>query len=126
MEKAEAFHKQCLSLWSTLNESNTQLKERLHHIRKTYPSISEDLDELEKIKLQNNSISVINNRLKVIKHHIPQPTGVYLKMIIGPISLSLPTRDAKFAYKNSYENLKLFNSIFTICLSIILVFVNIK
>ena len=126
MEKADAFHRECLRLWSSLDQNNQDLRVALNSAQKraaTQHSPDQALFDVDQAK---SACDMVQNRLKTIKYHIPQPIGTYLKSIVGPISLSLPTREAKFNYKNSYENLKLMHSIFTICISILLIFFNSK
>ncbi|MEN2497353.1 MAG: hypothetical protein MHMPM18_001741 [Marteilia pararefringens] len=142
IESAFTFHKECLDISSKLEQQNEAIIEtlgnhklQLSRIRTSdQPSIdnppmprSNDNEDLkEKIELQLHTSRVIGKRLRAINTHIPQKTGAYLRMIIGPISLLLPTSADKFSYKNSYENLKLFSNIIMILLSFLLLFVKVK
>ncbi|MES1902822.1 MAG: hypothetical protein MHPSP_001984, partial [Paramarteilia canceri] len=117
MDKAEAFHKECLKLISNLDSSNNTLQSQIEQFKKKNSQPNPSL-----IESITGSLNLNRNRLRAISTHVPQPTGRYLKMIIGPISLSLPTSEMKFKYKNSYENMKLVQSIVCICTSIFLFF----
>lgn len=123
MEKVDSFHHECLNIWSSLSVETNKLQVALQSAKRN-TNFSENLTK--SLDWIISSTELISNRLKTIKYHIPQPTGAYLKAIIGPISLSLPTAKAKFLYKNSYENLKLIHSIFTLCFSTLLIFINNK
>jgi len=122
MEKAEKLHQECLNLYQSLEKNNTELANKCTESLKT-AATSQDAMKLDS---HSRSIHNIRQRLKAIQYHIPMPTGSYLRAIIGPISLVLPTRDAKFEYKNSYENLKLIHSIIMACMSLVLIFVKVK
>lgn len=45
--------------------------------------------------------------LREMEGCLPKPNGLYLKIILGPVNVSFPSKQDKFEYKNNYENFKI-------------------
>ena len=46
-------------------------------------------------------------QLSQIEDYLPRPSGMYLKVILGSINMSILDKEAKYQYKEQYEQFKL-------------------
>jgi hypothetical protein len=61
------------------------------------------------IKIQKNKPSLKFSFLFFkIEDTLPRPSGLYLKIILGSVNVSILDKDAKYNYKDQYEQFKLF------------------
>lgn len=58
-------------------------------------------------------------QLYEIEQTLPKPNGVYLKIILGNVNVSILNREEKFKYKDEYEKFKLYLSIIGFVLAVL-------
>jgi len=62
---------------------------------------------LTAFKSIREEIAVRKNELRDIEDVLPKDNGIYLRIILGTVNVSLISKAAKYAYKNDYELFKL-------------------
>jgi len=62
---------------------------------------------LSALKSLREEIAVRKNEIRDIEDVLPKDNGIYLRIILGTVNVSLISKAAKYAYKNDYELFKL-------------------
>jgi len=62
---------------------------------------------LSALKTLKEEILVRKNEIRDIEDVLPKDNGIYLRIILGTVNVSLISKAAKYAYKNDYELFKL-------------------
>lgn len=62
---------------------------------------------LSKLRTMREEVAVRKNEIRDIEDVLPKDNGLYLRIILGTVNLSLISKAAKYAYKNDYELFKL-------------------
>ncbi|XP_042892643.1 transmembrane protein 120 homolog [Penaeus japonicus] len=66
-----------------------------------------DPDNEERNKLLQTDLIRRKAQLYDMENNIPKPSGLYLKIILGNINVSILNKDDKYRYKDEYEKFKL-------------------
>jgi len=67
----------------------------------------ETATKLSELKTIREEIAVRKNEIRDIEDVLPKDNGIYLRIILGTVNVSLLSKAAKYAYKNDYELFKL-------------------
>ncbi|XP_047476051.1 transmembrane protein 120 homolog [Penaeus chinensis] len=67
----------------------------------------DDPDNEERNKLLQTDLIRRKAQLYDMENNIPKPSGLYLKIILGNINVSILNKDDKYRYKDEYEKFKL-------------------
>ncbi|KAJ8924778.1 hypothetical protein NQ315_000931 [Exocentrus adspersus] len=112
-----------------LEELTTVQKKCLSHIahqRYRIGVISKGIKELSKQNVDKEKITELKNnimkrkaQLYEIEQTLPKPNGVYLKIILGNVNVSILNKEEKFKYKDEYEKFKLILSIIGIFMAVL-------
>ncbi|KAM9733937.1 transmembrane protein 120A-A-like [Menidia menidia] len=111
LQKLDELSKLQSSCSSSISSQRKRLKEMSHLEKKCSKGLSEEdskkLCELkEKIKTRQNYFSEM-------EAFLPKKNGLYLRLVLGNVNVTLLSKQSKFAYKDDYEKFKL-------CLTVIL------
>ncbi|KAM7540912.1 hypothetical protein Aperf_G00000035013 [Anoplocephala perfoliata] len=91
-------------------------KHDIKHYKMYIKMLRSKLDKLESSASQEEQaqIAVMRNSfedkwlmLREMEDCLPKQNGLYLRIILGPVDVSFPSKQDKFAYKNNYENFKI-------------------
>ncbi|KAK9504333.1 hypothetical protein O3M35_010690 [Rhynocoris fuscipes] len=69
-------------------------------------NITEDEDKEIKQRI-NRAMARREANLVEVEHCLPKPNGMYLKIILGNVNVSILNKEDKFKYKDEYEKFKL-------------------
>lgn len=69
--------------------------------------VQSDRKELSKLKTLREEVTVRKNEIRDMEDVLPKDNGIYLRIILGTVNVSLLSKAAKYAYKNDYELFKL-------------------
>lgn len=121
LQKLNEISKLQQSCSSSVSHHKKQLDDLSYHVKRCSTGSSEDdrkmLDELkEKIKTRHAAFFEM-------KAFLPKTNGLYLRMVLGNVNVTLLSKQAKFAYKDEYEKFKLCLTIIVMLLSFICSFV---
>uniref|UniRef100_A0A8C6H9B6 Transmembrane protein 120B n=1 Tax=Mus spicilegus TaxID=10103 RepID=A0A8C6H9B6_MUSSI len=86
-----------------------ELEGEFQELQETHRIYKQKLEELTSLQtLCSTSISKQKRHLKDLKHTLQR---LYLKLVLGNVSVTLLSNQAKFAYKDEYEKFKLYLTI---------------
>ncbi|XP_022919447.1 transmembrane protein 120 homolog [Onthophagus taurus] len=104
-----------------LDEVDKVQKKCIEHVGKQkyrLGIISRNLKELKKNDHDKGQVEELENKilkrtahLEEIEQTLPKKNGVYLRIILGNVNVSILNKEAKFKYKDDYEKFKLVLSI---------------
>ncbi|CAN9511329.1 unnamed protein product [Ophioblennius macclurei] len=120
LQKLEEISKLQQSCSSSISRQQKRLTDVSHSLKRCSKGPSEEdtkvLDEIkEKIKTRQNTFFGMNAFL-------PKKNGLYLRMVLGNVNVTLLSKQAKFAYKDEYEKFKLCLTIILLLLSFVCYF----
>ncbi|XP_074042832.1 transmembrane protein 120B [Leptinotarsa decemlineata] len=119
------------------NKAYLQQLEQLHGIQKKCVDhiahqryrlsiISKTIKELGKKKINKEKLTELKSdimkrkaQLYEVEQTLPKPNGIYLKIILGNVNVSILSKEEKFKYKDEYEKFKLILSIIGIVMAIL-------
>ncbi|XP_030041491.1 transmembrane protein 120A [Microcaecilia unicolor] len=100
---------------SSIARQKKKLKELLEGLRKCRASLKEEQkNELHELQ---NLIKERQNTFFEMEAFLPKENGLYLRLVLGNVNVTLLSKQAKFAYKDEYEKFKLYLTIILIILS---------
>nr|CAH7736248.1 unnamed protein product [Callosobruchus chinensis] len=73
----------------------------------------------EKVKELESSILKRRAQLHEVEQTLPKPNGIYLKIILGNVNVSILNKEEKFKYKDEYEKFKLILSMIGIVMAVL-------
>ncbi|GFT91061.1 transmembrane protein 120A [Nephila pilipes] len=97
-KKAEADFKKAISLQV---KGTTRVSESLKCFR---PSSDKEKDEYVELK---KAVSVRKGELETMSSTLPKDSGLYLKIVLGSVNVTLLNEEERFKYKDEYERFKL-------------------
>lgn len=109
-----------------LNELNSIQKKCVNHIshqRYRIGVLTKSLRELKKLgddpKIADIKSNIMNRKAQLfdIEQTLPKQNGIYLKIILGNVNVSILDKEEKFKYKDEYEKFKLILSIIGIIMA---------
>ncbi|KAK9881755.1 hypothetical protein WA026_017275 [Henosepilachna vigintioctopunctata] len=107
------------------NFQNNVLKQ-LTHQKYRLDQISKSINSFKKNGRKNEELSQLENdiikrkiQLQGIEQTLPKQNGVYLRIILGNVNVSILNKEDKFRYKDEYEKFKLVLSIICFVLSML-------
>ncbi|KAJ8890553.1 hypothetical protein PR048_010062 [Dryococelus australis] len=65
-------------------------------------------------------------QLSNMEHVLPRPNGLYLKIILGNVNVSILNKNDKFRYKDEYEKFKLVLSGIGFVMSVVNLLINVR
>ncbi|KAF2880827.1 hypothetical protein ILUMI_25341 [Ignelater luminosus] len=80
---------------------------------------NQDSDDTSKIEELENSLLKRTAQLFEIEQTLPKKNGIYLKIILGNVNVSILNKEEKFKYKDEYEKFKLILSIIGFVLAVL-------
>ncbi|GFR02348.1 transmembrane protein 120A [Trichonephila clavata] len=89
----------------------TRVSESLKCFRPTSDKEKEEYVELKK------SVNIQKEELKTISSVLPKDSGIYLKIVLGSVNVTLLNEEERFKYKDEYERFKLVVTILVLTLS---------
>ncbi|KAJ3661251.1 hypothetical protein Zmor_005655 [Zophobas morio] len=112
LDELDSYQKQCLKHIEHQNY-------RLNIIENSLKDLSKQPECKEKVDVLHDGIMKRRAHLHEIEQTLPKQNGIYLKIILGNVNVSIINREAKFRYKNEYEKFKLVLSIIGFVMSVL-------
>jgi len=85
----------------------THQKYRLKNVTKSIKKIKKKEHDKESMEILANDISRKYSQYEIMEQVLPKSNGLYLKIILGTINVSILNKNHKFKYKDEYEKFKL-------------------
>lgn len=126
-EELETHHKEYIRILEDLGKIKTKCSKAISHQLYREKQISQALkycqtngpDEHESAVDLRKSISLRKRQLKEIQNDLPKSNGLYLKVILGNVSVALIKDEEKLRYKEEYERFKLIVACIILILSVV-------
>lgn len=100
---------------STISRHRKRLKELSHQVKRCSKGLSpEDSNTVDHIK---EKIKTRANVFFEMEAFLPKKNGLYLSLVLGNVNVTLFSKQSKFAYKDEYENFKLYLTVLLLMLS---------
>lgn len=112
LEELDNYQNNCL-------KQLTHQKYRIEIITKTLKDLKKKSTDLTKIKQIEDELVKRKTHVEQIEQTLPKKNGVYLRIILGNVNVSILSKDGKFKYKDEYEKFKLILSIICFILSLL-------
>lgn len=129
----ETVNKDYLSKLEELIEVQSKCVKELNHQRYRIGIIKRSLrrlhigeDDAEKVGSLRKEIEKRERTLFDIEQTLPKPNGMYLKIILGNVNVSILDKNDKFKYKDEYEKFKLILSAIGFLLSLANLCINLR
>ncbi|XP_044754141.1 transmembrane protein 120 homolog [Coccinella septempunctata] len=97
----------------------THQKYRLDQISKTLKDLKKKGGAKEQTEQLENDILKRKIQLQGIEQTLPKKNGIYLRIILGNVNVSILNKEEKFKYKDEYEKFKLVLSIICFIFSLL-------
>ncbi|KAF6206380.1 hypothetical protein GE061_017613 [Apolygus lucorum] len=95
-------------------------------IKRSLKKLNLSDEDRVRVEKMNRGFDLRNASIIEIEHALPKPNGMYLKIILGNVNVSILNKNEKFKYKDEYEKFKLILSVIGFLLSVINLFTNIR
>lgn len=122
----EAINKEYLEKLEQLCELQTKFVNEISHqkyqmnlVRRSLKKLKLNNEDKERKKEIYRGFESRNAQLMEFEHALPKPNGMYLKIILGNVNVSILNKNDKFKYKDEYEKFKLILSVIGFLLSLI-------
>jgi hypothetical protein len=112
LEELETHQKKCLKHIEHQHYRISIIEKSLKDLRK-HPEYKEKINELQEGIMKRKA------HLYEIEQTLPKQNGIYLKIILGNVNVSILNKEAKFKYKDEYEKFKLVLSIIGFVMSLL-------
>lgn len=107
---------------STISRHRKRLKELSHQVKRCSKGLSpEDSNTVDKIKEKIETRADVFFEMEAF---LPKKNGLYLSLVLGNVNVTLFSKQSKFAYKDEYENFKLYLTVLLLMLSFTCFFVS--
>ncbi|XP_035212933.1 ion channel TACAN-like isoform X3 [Stegodyphus dumicola] len=121
----ENMQKSCSKTVSAFKKAEAEFRKAITHHMKGITRISEALKcirpssekERNDVKDLKKSIAVRNEDLRSMLSTLPKESGLYLKIVLGNVNVTLLNEEEKYKYKDEYERFKLVVTIIVLILS---------
>ncbi|XP_036209957.1 transmembrane protein 120B isoform X4 [Myotis myotis] len=94
---------------SSISKQKTRLKDLKRTLQRYKRRAS--LEEAELVQQIDVTIKERQNTFFDMEAYLPKKNGLYLNLVLGNVSVTLLSNQAKFAYKDEYEKFKLYLTI---------------
>lgn len=111
LDEISKLQQQCCSSICSQRRRLSHVSQRLD---KCSAGPSEELKTLEEIK---EKIKTQPNAFKEMESFLPKRNGLYLRLVLGDVNVTLLSKQSKFAYKDEYEKFKMFLTVLLLLLS---------
>jgi len=129
----ESLNKDYLTKLEELSDLQTKCIKEMTHQRYIMGVVKKSLRKLNISEDEKTRESKLlcdmedrERNLMEIEHSLPKPNGMYLKIILGNVNVSILNKNDKFRYKDEYEKFKLILSVIGFLLSLINLCTNIR
>ncbi|CAL4080526.1 unnamed protein product, partial [Meganyctiphanes norvegica] len=110
----EGIHKEYLNKLKEITELQQKCTKGIGHqryrvnlIKKSLKNLKPEKDELfQAIQLREKVSQRIQN-VESIEDRLPKSNGLYLRIILGNLNVSLPTKRERYEYKEEFERFKI-------------------
>lgn len=114
-QQLEGNHKDYLRSVQELGQNHAKCSKAISHLQYRQKQITQALkfcrtpsdDDLQKQTDLRKLMASRRQQLAEIGQDMPKPNGLYLKVILGNVSVSLMKEEEKYKYKEEYERFKL-------------------
>ncbi|KAK2161872.1 hypothetical protein LSH36_108g03061 [Paralvinella palmiformis] len=118
VDEVKSIQKKCMS---SISHQRYRMKQIIDSIKRVEKNASaEDREGLQEVKTE---IEHKKNQYRDLEEVLPHENGVYLKVILGSVNVSLLSKSDKYKYKEDYEIFKLWVTILSLVLVIMLMFI---
>ncbi|XP_065218359.1 transmembrane protein 120 homolog [Planococcus citri] len=131
-KQLDELHKEYVTKLEAVGELQEKCVKQLNHHRYRLGIISKSLKKIRKKNEPNevnklfSEISKRKRQLGDIEQVLPKPNGLYLKIILGRLNVSILNKSDRFRYKDEYEKFKLVLSVIGFVLAVINLFTNVR
>ncbi|XP_074643817.1 transmembrane protein 120A-like [Tubulanus polymorphus] len=97
---------------------------RLKQITDSFKGKDEGMSAEMKVKIEEAEACITNRKLQFheMEENLPHKNGLYLRIILGSVNVSLLSKEERYAYKQNYEQFKLVVTVITMIFSFCLLF----
>lgn len=113
VKEVKDIQKKCISQIGHQRYRVKQIIESMKRIEE--PTTDEDKEKLKQLK---KNIEERKSQFRELEEVLPHENGVYLKVILGSVNVSLLSKNDKFKYKEDYERFKLYVTIISVLLAL--------
>ncbi|KAK3912250.1 Transmembrane protein 120-like protein [Frankliniella fusca] len=128
----EVVNKEYLQKLDEVGELQGKCVKELAHHHYRMATLQKSLKKFQKsanveiIEKMNKEIARREAQLSEVEQTLPKENGLYLKIILGSVNVSILNKNDKFKYKDEYEKFKLILSVIGFVLSVINIFTNVR
>lgn len=94
-----------------------QLTENVRSLKKSQNLTQEEIESLNELE---QKINKRKDQFRDLEDVLPHENGLYLKIVLGSVNVSLLSKQDKYKYKQNYELFKLYVTVVTLVLGIVL------
>ena len=109
--------KKCVSDIAHQRHVIKQLAENVKGLKKSQNLTQEEIESLNELE---QKINKRKDQFRDLEDVLPHENGLYLKIVLGSVNVSLLSKQDKYKYKQNYELFKLYVTVVTLVLGIIL------
>jgi len=115
-----SLQKKCVSGVRHQRYRLSAIQKQLGHVK------GKGITDAQKTAKENLNKDILRRKaqLSQIEDYLPRPSGTYLKVILGSINMSILDKEAKYQYKEQYEQFKLIVMLIGMGLSFINLYAN--
>ncbi|KAK7602482.1 hypothetical protein V9T40_008071 [Parthenolecanium corni] len=128
----DTINKEYVTKLEEVGELQEKCVKQLNHHRYRLGIISKSLKKIrkkcnpEEAKKLSEALSKRKAQLNDIEQVLPKPNGLYLKIILGKLNVSILNKNDRFRYKDEYEKFKLVLSVIGFVLALINLVTNVR
>jgi len=119
VEEVKAIQKKCMSSIAHQRYRMKQISENIAKLKTT--SSVEDKEKFDDLK---KKMEECKTHFREMEDILPHENGLYLKIILGSVNVSLLSKQDKYHYKEDYERFKFYLSCTILVLAIVLWFID--
>ncbi|XP_076271930.1 transmembrane protein 120 homolog [Rhynchophorus ferrugineus] len=113
-KELETVNKTYLKHLEDLTGHQKKCQEQIKHQKYRMNIVVKKLDKIKKTKENEKELSELQNnilkrkaQINEVEQTLPKENGLYLKIILGNVNVSILNKEDKFKYKDEYEKFKL-------------------
>ncbi|KAF8796995.1 ion channel TACAN-like [Argiope bruennichi] len=129
-QEVEALQKSCTKAVANFKKTEADFKKAISDQVKGVTRVSESLKclrpasekEKEEYTELKKSVNIRKEELRTMSSVLPKDSGLYLKIVLGSVNVTLLNEEERFKYKDEYERFKLVVTCIVLSLSFLNVF----
>jgi len=120
LDEMQSLQKKCIAGVRHQRYRLSAIQKQLGHVK------GKGITEGQKTAKDNLNKDILRRKaqLSQMEDYLPRPSGRYLKTILGSVNMSILDKEAKYQYKEQYEQFKLIVMLIGMAISLINLYVN--